>query len=83
MTVLRPAKTDDLVPLAELLNEVFRRSRGIADQDVITDFPLVFSESNRCNCRMILCDGRVVSHAALWPRELTVQGVFVWGLDIA
>ena len=74
MTVLRTAQTDDLAPLAELLNEVFRRSHGIADQDVTTDFPLVFSESNLCNCRMILCDGGVVSHAALWPRELAVQG---------
>ncbi len=60
--------------LFDLLDDVFRRSKGVTDQSQATDFPLVFDPSNYSNCRAIVDDGRIVSHAALWPRELVVDG---------
>jgi len=57
-----------------LLNDVFRTSRGVTDQNMATDYPLVFAENNFRFCRLIELDGKVVSHAAIWPRELVVDG---------
>ncbi len=66
----RPVRVEDLPLVRQLLDDVFRRSRGVLDQSQLTDFPLVFSPNNLVNCRLIAEDGLVVSHAALWPREL-------------
>ena len=72
MTTPRPIQEDDLAELAELLNGIFRLPRGIADQSMLTDFPLVFPPSNFRNSRVIVRDDRLVSHAAMWPRDLIV-----------
>ena len=56
-----------------MLNSVFRIPRGVTDQSMDTDFPLVFRGDNLCNARVILDEGRIVSHAALWPREWIVD----------
>ena len=66
----RPVQVEDLPLVRELLDDVFRRSRGVFDQSQLTDFPLVYSPQNLANNRLIAEDGLVVSHAALWPREL-------------
>ncbi len=81
MSMLHPICDTDLTQLSasttrdckHLLDLVFRRSRGVRDQHIFTDFPLVFAPSNRRNCRVIIEDGKVVSHAALWERELVVE----------
>ena len=81
MNVLHPRCDTDFTQLSasatrdckHLLDLVFRRSRGVRDQQIFTDFPLVFAPSNRRNCRVIIEDGKVVSHAALWERELVVE----------
>jgi N-acetylglutamate synthase-like GNAT family acetyltransferase len=70
----RPVRIEDLPRLGQLLDDVFRRSRGVFDQSQLTDFPLVFDPSNLANCQLIEMDGLVVSHAALWPRELICDG---------
>ena len=72
MTELRATRHDDISELGQLLDGVFRRSKGITDQSQLTDFPLVFSPANYSNSRVIVEDARIVSHAALWPRELIV-----------
>lgn len=74
MPVVRPIQFDDLEELRDLLDGVFRRPRGVFDQSQLTDFPLVFRESNFGNCRVLVEDGRIVSHSALWPRELMARG---------
>ena len=74
MSIPRSARDADLTQLSSLLDDVFRRSRGMHDQDMFTDFPLVFAPANLHNCRVIIEDGVVVSHAALWERELAVEG---------
>ena len=73
MPTVRPIQSDDLTALGDLLDDVFRRSRGITHQHILTDFPLVFSPSNFRNCRVIEEEGRIVSHAALWQRFLIVE----------
>lgn len=62
----------DLGGLGQLLDGVFRLPRGIVDQHVLTDFPRVFVPSNFGNSRVIEVEGRIVSHAAIWPREFLV-----------
>lgn len=57
----------------DLLNTIFRHDKHVHDQDVVSDFPLVFADANERNCRVIECDGRAVSHAALFPCELVVR----------
>ena len=74
MPELRETRHDDIPALGRLLDDVFRRSKGIHDQSQLTDFPLVFAPDNYSNSRVIVEDGRIVSHAALWPRELFVAG---------
>jgi predicted N-acetyltransferase YhbS len=73
MTEPRAIQQGDIASLAQLLDDVFRRSRGITDQSQLTDFPLVFTPVNYANSRVIVEDGQIVSHAALWPRELIVE----------
>lgn len=72
MSVPRALQPDEFPLLGRLLDDVFRRSRGITDQSQLSDFPLVFRPSNAHNLRVIADGGRIVSHAGLWPRELVV-----------
>ena len=74
MTAPRPATVDDLPGIIDLLDEIFRREKGVTDQSVLTDFPLLFAEENLGNCRVIEQQGRIVSHAAVWPRKLDFAG---------
>ena len=64
----RPATHSDLPQIIDLLDKIFRREKGVEDQSVLTDFPLVFDDDNLANCRVIERDGRIVSHAAVWPQ---------------
>jgi len=74
MTQPRPATNDDLPQIIDLLDSIFRREKGIHDQSVFTDFPLLFSKDNLANCRVVERDGRIVSHAAVWPRSFRCAG---------
>src|SRR5262245_7299931 len=73
-TAARPVRVEDLPLVGDLLDDVFRRSRGVFDQSQLTDFPLVFAAQNVGHNRLISEDGLVVSHAALWPREFLCDG---------
>jgi predicted N-acetyltransferase YhbS len=70
----RPVTADDLPQVIDLLDTIFRREKGIVDQSVLSDFPLVFAAGNLQNCRVICHDGRVISHAAVWPRTMMIDG---------
>lgn len=71
----RAVTTEDLPRVIDLLDGIFRREKGAPDQTVLADFPLVFARDNLDNCRVIERNGQIVSHAALWPRTLLVDGV--------
>ena len=53
---IRAITRADLPAVAQLLNDIFRHQHGVFDQDVVTDFPLVFIEPNFGNCRVIEVD---------------------------
>ena len=72
MSTVLPITNEDLDPLGRLLDDIFRRRHGVTDQHILTDFPVVFAPENRRNSRIIVEDGKVVSHAALLPCELVV-----------
>ena len=74
MPTIRPTREEDLPFLADLLDGIFRRSRGIMDQSMLTDFPLVFAPANWRNGRVVYQDDRLVAHAALWRREAVING---------
>jgi predicted acetyltransferase len=74
MPTIRPTREEDLPFLADLLDGIFRRSRGIMDQSMLTDFPLVFAPANWRNGRVVFQDDRLVAHAALWRREAVIHG---------
>src|SRR5262245_3410538 len=74
MPTIRPTREEDLPFLADLLDGIFRRSRGIIDQSMLTDFPLVFAPPNLRNGRVVYQDDRLVAHAALWRREAMING---------
>ena len=75
MGILQSISDEYLIQLSDLLDDVFRNSRGVNDQHIFTDFPLVFAPFNHHNCRVIIEDGKVVSHAALWERELVLEDI--------
>ena len=52
-----------------LINQVFRAG---TDQDIRTDYPLVFNHSKLEYMRILKVGGRVVAHVPVWPREAVV-----------
>lgn len=71
----RSVTSDDLPGIIALLDGIFRLEKGVTDQTVQTDFPLLFATENLDYCRVIERNGQIVSHAAVWPRTLVVEGV--------
>ncbi len=67
----RAARQTELNEVLALVNRVFRSG---VDQDMSTDYPLVFDPSNLENLRVVLEGGRIVSHAAMAERELKENG---------
>ena len=43
MSEPRPLQPGELPRLGALLNDIFRHSRGVHDQDILRDFPLTFA----------------------------------------
>ena len=73
MGQIRSVTSDDMAGLAELLDGVFRRAASVHDQDVLSDFPLVFAPENYRNCRVIELDRGFISHAAIFPCEFVLR----------
>ena len=54
-----------------LINRVFRAG---TDQDIRTDYPLVFDRSQLANMRVVTVDGDVVSQVPVAPRQVIAEG---------
>jgi len=67
----RAVKQAEFNEALALANRVFRTG---VDQNMSTDYPLVFSSSNLENLRVVLEDLRIISHAAMAERELGEKG---------
>jgi len=69
----RSAKIEELREVVKLVSLVFSFDKYGISIDRI--FPHVFCESNIDNLRVIVCDGRIVSHLAIWEGLLYFYGV--------
>ena len=71
MEEARPVRPEELDPTLALVNRVFRTG---VDQDMSTDYPLVFDPGNLENLRVVAEGGHILSHAAMARRELRENG---------
>ncbi len=67
MEEARPVRPEELDQTLALVNKVFRTG---VDQDMSTDYPLVFAPGNLDNLRVVSEGGSIFSHAAMARREL-------------
>ena len=54
----------------EVISLINRDFRAGSDQDIATDYPLVFDRSKMGYMRVVRVDGRIVSHVPVAPREV-------------
>ena len=66
----RGCKKEEFEEVIALINSVFREG---TDQDISTDYPLVFNKSQLKNMRIIKEDDRVVCHIPVVPREVVAS----------
>lgn len=71
MEEARPVRPEELDRTLALVNKVFRTG---VDQDMSTDYPLVFAPGNLENLRVVSEGGSIFSHAAMARRELREHG---------
>ena len=65
----RACRTSEFEEVIALINQVFRAG---TDQDIRTDYPLVFNHSKMEYMRILKVDGMVVAHVPVWLREAIV-----------
>ncbi len=71
----RAVTAADFDAVMELLNGVFRHAHGVTDQSIGDDYPLYYRTGTfQQRSRVIEQNGKIVSHAALWPREWQIGG---------
>ena len=71
MEEARAVRREELDQTLALVNRVFRTG---VDQDMSTDYPLVFDPGNLQNLRVVAEGGHILSHAAVARRELREHG---------
>ena len=65
----RACRASEFEEVIALINQVFRAG---TDQDIRTDYPLVFNHSKTEYMRILKVDGAVVAHVPVWLREAVV-----------
>ena len=65
----RACRASEFEEVIALINQVFRAG---TDQDICTDYPLVFNQSKMEYMRILKLDGKVVAHVPVWLREAVV-----------
>lgn len=71
----RAVTPTDFDAVMYLLNGVFRHAHGVTDQSIADDYPLYYRTGTfQQRSRVIEQNGKIASHAALWPREWQVGG---------
>lgn len=72
----RAARLDELQDVIQIVNSIFLpRERFIFSMSEV--FPHVFTEDNLDNIRVIVRDGKPVSHLCIWEGELHIYGVWL------
>lgn len=72
----RPVRNEELSQVLELINSVFRTSGGLAPT-MGEEFPLLLSEKNSPNMRVIFEEGRPVSNVNYYPATVSIRGARV------
>ena len=67
----RACREDEFDEAMALINSVFRPE---SDQDILTDYPLVFNQAGLKYMRIVRVDGRIAAHVPVAPREVRVGG---------
>ena len=67
----RACRDSEFDEVISLINRVFRAG---TDQDIGTDYPLVFDRSKMDYMRVVSVDGKIVSHVPVAPREVVAAG---------
>ena len=65
----RACRASEFEEVIALINQVFRAG---TNQDIRTDYPLVFNQSKMEYMRILKVDGVVVAHVPVWLREAVV-----------
>ncbi len=65
----RACRASEFEEVIALINQVFRTG---TNQDIRTDYPLVFNHSKMEYMRILKVDGMVVAHVPVWLREAVV-----------
>ena len=65
----RACQASEFEEVIALINQVFRAG---TDQDIRTDYPLVFNHSKMQYMRILKVDGVVVAHVPIWLREAVI-----------
>jgi len=69
----RAAKPEELTEIVNLVNEVFMVPRGLPP--ILGEvFPLLFNLDNLSNLRVIVEDGKLISHVGIWEGNLSIYG---------
>jgi len=69
----RAAKLEELLEVVGLVNEVFMTPRGFPP--ILGEvFPLLFNVNNLDNLRIIVMDGKIISHVGIWEGSLLIYG---------
>ena len=66
----RACKVQEFDEVISLINMVFREG---SDQDIVSDYPLVFNRPMADYMRIVKVDGKVVSHVPVAPREIVAE----------
>ena len=65
----RACRASEFEEVIALINQVFRAG---TNQDIRTDYPLVFNHSKMKYMRILKVDGTVVAHVPVWSREAII-----------
>ena len=65
----RACRASEFEEVIALINQVFRAG---TNQDIRTDYPLVFNHAKMEHMRILKMDGVVVAHVPVWLREAVV-----------
>jgi len=67
----RAAKPEELKEIIHLTSSIFMPNHPMIMRDL---FPQLFSEDNLENLRVIICDGKLVSHVGIREEDLLIHG---------
>lgn len=69
----RACKTEELSEVVDLINETFRTSAGL-NPTMGQEFPLLLSEENIDNMRVISVEGNIAADVNYYPSKMNIEG---------